>query len=287
MNKALRAELGRIALQLSWTDRQLLDFIARHPFLSKEDIALVFGWEPGWARQRRNRLIRLGLMRLVTPDEVGEEMAMRDLVEVTYMGLLLVAAHQGLSLAMAVRHNGLAGGGPDEPVGARESLVRYFVHTLGVNDVCLEWYRVAKRFVERGRNHEVLDWQNSAACSRKILRPDGYVLYQCGEQVVEAFMEYDRGKMSYRDHRDKFKIYAGYIERELYRRDYGGMPKILVITTNDVAMERIARAVRDVERLRGVDLPVRITTEGRIHDPGNPASLLGAIWRKPARSRDE
>lgn len=281
MNKELRAELGRIALQLSWTDRQLLDFVARHPFLSKEDLALVFQWEPAWARQRRNKLIRLDLMRLVTADEVGEEMAERDLVEVTYKGLLLVAAHQGLSLAMAVRYNGLAGGGSDEPIGARENLVRYFAHTLGVNAVCLGWYRVAQHSVERGSNDKVLDWQNSAACSRKILRPDGYIEYRHAGQPFGVFVEYDRGKMSYRDHRDKFRIYVGYIERRLYERDYQGMPKVLVITTNETAEARIARAVQSVVHGRGVEVPVLITCEGHIHDPHNPDSLLGPIWRTP------
>jgi hypothetical protein len=220
MNKALLAELGRIALNVSATDRRLLDFVGRHPFMSQEDLALVFGWETAWARQRRNRLIRLGLLRLVTADEVGEEMAARHLVELSYNGLVLVAAQQGLWLAQAVRYTGLTGGGSNEALGPRENLVRYYAHTLGVNAVCLEWYRTAHRSVERGSNDKVTQWDNSAACSRKILRPDSYVDYRHGDRIYGFFIKYDRGTMSYHDLCAKFAIYAGYMERELYQRDY-------------------------------------------------------------------
>ena len=94
-------------------------------------------------------------------------------------------------------------------------------------------------------------------------------------------MEYDRGKMSFRDHRDKFSIYAGYMERRLYERDYDGIPRVLVVTTNETAEGRLARAVQAVARWRGVEVPVLITCEGLVHDPRNPDSLLGPIWRTP------
>lgn len=281
MSKEVMAELGRIALEVSATDRELLDFVARHPFVSADNLALVFDWDRSWARRRCSRLVGLGLMRRMTPKEVGEKLAGRDLVELTYWGLAFAAAQQGLSLSAAVRYNGLAGGGPDDPIGARESLVRYVVHTLGVNAVCLEWYRVARLFAERGGDDEVVEWRNSAACSRKIMRPDGYIQYRHGEEMLSVFMEYDRGKMSYRDHCAKFRIYAGYIKNQLYKRDYGGMPRILVITTNDGAEARIGRAVLAVKDSTFVRLPVLTTTVARVRSPHNADSLLGRIWQAP------
>ena len=100
------------------------------------------------------------------------------------------------------------------------------------------------------------------------------------------FMEYDRGKMSYRDHCAKFRIYAGYIRKELYKRDYGGMPRILVMTTNDAAEARIGRAVLAVVASTFVPLPVLTTTSARARSPRNPDSLLGQIWRAPEQSVD-
>ena len=49
--------------------------------------------------------------------------------------LALLAAQEGLSLAAAVRANGLAGGGPERPAGARRALLRRLAHTVGADGV--------------------------------------------------------------------------------------------------------------------------------------------------------
>ncbi|MCC6176180.1 MAG: hypothetical protein IT305_12815, partial [Chloroflexi bacterium] len=122
--------LGRLALKVSPVERVLLDLVGRHPFLSAESLAAVLGWEARRLRERWTRLIQFGLVRLLDTHE-RDRSSPSDLTELTRAGLEFVAAQQGLSLARAVRFNGLAGGGPDHPTGIRRLLVRDLAHTLG------------------------------------------------------------------------------------------------------------------------------------------------------------
>jgi len=135
--------LGQVALTLSPAALSLLDLVACHPFLSREHLATVLGWEDERVRVRRNRLIARGLMRLVEADEAGKH-AMRELVEATVEGLELVATQRGLTLSVAVRELGLAGGGPDQPIGARRKLLQHLPHTLGADAVFVSLYVTAQ-----------------------------------------------------------------------------------------------------------------------------------------------
>lgn len=271
------AEVGQLAVDLTPTDRQVLGWLASHPFLTAEDLALVFDWDPRRARHLARRLLHRRLARLVTADEVGTALATPGRLEATVAGVMLAAADMGLSVSTAVRLTGLTGGGSEEPIGPRENLVRYFAHTVGVNTVCLDWYRACEAVTERGGEAWVSEWLTSAACSRKILRPDAYLLYQVKAYAYHAFLEYDRGTMSFRDLRAKFAIYRGYAERELYRRDYGSMPPICVITTTATAEARIARALASAD-VNGY-LTALITRQELIWAKGNGYGVFGPIWR--------
>ena len=59
------ASLGKLALEVSPVERVLLDLVGRHPFLTADSLAAVLGWETRRVRERRARLIRLGLVRLL------------------------------------------------------------------------------------------------------------------------------------------------------------------------------------------------------------------------------
>src|SRR5712692_9795255 len=111
--------LGRVAIGLSVADRTLLELVGRHPFLTPDRLATVLGWSREAVRRRRGRLLDQGLMRLLGPGELGKAAAGLELVELTAAGLTLVAAQQGLPLGAAIRANGLAGGGPERPLGTR------------------------------------------------------------------------------------------------------------------------------------------------------------------------
>lgn len=272
---------ARRVLELAAGDHALLDLVGRHPFLPVDGLAAVLGWTGEQARSRRDRLVARGLLRLVEPAEVGERVASGGLVELTTDGLELVAARQGLTPGAAIRHNGLVGGGPDRPRGPRRILLKHPDHTLGVDALFVGLYRAAARLAAAGRDVAVLEWRSAAACSRRRFRPDGYGMLRCGGRRCGFFLEYDRGTMRGRDYREKWAAYYEYRDSRRFERDYDGFPTVLVVTTENAAEERIARAARAAAVGRWPALRLLLTCEWRIHDPLNPNGLLGPIWREP------
>jgi hypothetical protein len=272
--------LGQLALGLAPADHTLLELIGRHPLLTVDGLGAALGWTRQWARWRRNRLIRDGLVRLLEPEEAGDAAAL-GLAELTADGLTLVTSRLGITLAAAVRHLGLAGGGPDQPIGQRRSLLRSLEHTLGVNAVFVSLHRTAHALAQAEGDDGLLEWRSAAACSRGRVRPDGYGVYRHRGEVYGFFLEYDRGTMSGRDYREKFAAYFDYRASGRFEQDYDGFPTILVVTTNPAAEERIARAIRSASLGWAAHLPVLLTCDWRINrDPANRYGLLGAIWRE-------
>jgi hypothetical protein len=104
--------------------------------------------------------MREELVRLRETAEAGAAAAL-GLTELTVEGLTLVAGRLGIPLAAAVRHLGLAGGGPERPIGQRHSLLRSLAHTLGVNAVFVGLYQTAHARVRAGgrRRQEVTKWR--------------------------------------------------------------------------------------------------------------------------------
>jgi hypothetical protein len=224
-------------------------------------------------------MIQLGFVRHVEPGETRAPTD-ADLIELTADGVELVAAQQGLSVAQAVRYNGLVGGGPQQEFGARHLLLRNLQHTLGADAVFVELYRRLGVATATSGGDAVLEWRNAAACSRRRARPDGYGMIRRHGETLGFFLEFDRGTMSARGYRSKWSGYYHYHESRAFERDYDGFPTILVVTTANAAEERIARSARAAFIGRATPLPLLLTCEWRIkHDPSNPDGLLGPIWR--------
>jgi hypothetical protein len=278
---------GTLALEVSPMERRLLDLVGRHPFLSGESLAVVLGWEVRRLRQRRARLIDLGLVWLVDASE-RKNSTDQDLTELTRTGLEVAADQQGLSLARAVRLNGLAGGGPNDPIGMRGLLVRDLEHTLGADAAIVGLYRLFAATGTARDGDAVLEWRSAAACSGRRVRPDGYSMIRRRSELYGFFLEYDRGTMSVRDYNAKWSGYYDYLESRAYERDYDGFPTILVVTTDRTAEERIARSVLAASVGRYPTLPILLTCGWRIDlDPSNPDGLLGRIWRDPYADSSE
>lgn len=277
--------LGRHALALSPSDRALLDFIGRHPFLTADDIAVVMCWTSTWARYQRKQLMELGLVRLLQADEVGEQASAMGLTELTMDGLALVAAEQGLSVAAAIRYNGLVGGGPERDMPVRRKLLQNLTHTLGVNAIFVGLYRTAQHRCAKGNKDGVGEWRSPAACSNRLIRPDGYAVYRYNGVPFGFFLEYDRGTMSMAKYYAKFAAYYTYMERGLFERDYEGMPTVLVVTTDVAAESRIVRAAREVSVGRETHLPLLVTCEWRLRDSRNTDGLLEPIWREACKNQ--
>jgi hypothetical protein len=237
----------------------------------------VLGWEARRLRERLARLIKYRLVRLLDDDERPGPLE-SDLAELTVDGLAIVAAHQGLSLPQAIRHNGLAGGGPEWEIGARRFLFRNLKHTLGADAVVVDVYRRLGTEDAATGGDAVLEWRNTAACSRRWVRPDGYAMIRRSGVLQGFFLEYDRGTMGYRDYGEKWSAYYEYRDGRDFERDYDGFPTILVVTTNNACEERIARSLRAASVGRSEPLPVLLTCEWRINsDPSNRDGLLGRI----------
>jgi hypothetical protein len=295
------AHLASVALQLSSSDRELLDLIGRHPFLSPWHLATPVGRSVRRLHQECKRLEAFGLTRVVRPEKVpapnrkpsvrkraipltrealtAEAIVRLELTELTRRGMELLAATWGIPAKAAQPINALAGGGPDDSFGPRGELIKHLAHTVEANGVCVDLIMDARRLVlESGR--VAITWRSAAACTRGTLRPDGYVMIECDGNAQGFFLEYDRGTESRRDYRRKLAAYHEYAADGRFWQDYEGFPSVLIVTMTDVAEHRIADAARAVAVGRDRRLPVLLTTEWRLRrDPRNPDGWFGPIWR--------
>lgn len=270
------AKLGIAAVRLGPEDHRLLDLIGHHPFLPLGAVARVLDWTSNQARDHLRHLIELRLAHLVEPREVNLGDDRVELTELTRDGLRLLASWKGLPLAQAVREEGLAGGGPTDPIGSRRKLLSTIQHTLGVDAIFVALVASARR-----RGGTIVDWKNAAECSRSRIRPDGYGLYCEDGESHGFFLEYDRGTMGERALLAKFSAYYDYRDTDRFRRDYVGFPSILVVAEDNAAEERVVRAARRAGVGRSPPLSLRVTARWRYAVGSmNKIGVLGPIWRE-------
>jgi len=282
--RTLAARLGRLALELTPSDVRMLDVVSRHPFLPLPGLAAALGWSTNRARRRRDDLIRRGLARLLPANT--SRGATLELAELTVKGLRFAAARLGFPLSVAVKMEGLTGGGPSQPIGSRQSLSKNLTHTLGANAVFTHLQSSAARTIKRGGDKrgddELVVWDGPGACSRGRVRPDGRGVYRRGGQLFYFFLEYDRGTSGIRPLLRKLNAYFEYLETGRFRQDYPCFPIVLVVTTSNAAEARFARAAWAASVGRYTRLPLLLTATWRIFDdPTNQDGLLGTIWREP------
>jgi hypothetical protein len=209
---------------------------------------------------------------------VGEatrgDQAERELLELTRSGLEVLAGQLGLLLGEAVRHHGLAGGGPADPIGARESLLKHLEHTLGADDVFASFARAAPSHPAGGA---LVEWRGAAACAHGRFRPDGYGLVHLGREQHGFFLEFDRGTMRADRLRAKFVAYYRYRSSRHAHDSFAGFPVLLIVTSKPGAERRLVRALRAADMGQDPRLSALLTTTGFLKSArGGP---LGAIWR--------
>jgi hypothetical protein len=227
----------------------------------------------------RNELVRRGLIRILAREEVPTVGSQGELLEATVRGLTILAASMGLSLSMAVRHHGLAGGGPVTPVGTRRALHAKMAHTVGADGVFVTIARSARA----QREGALLEWRNAAACAWGRMRPDGYGLLRLGRREYGFFLEFDRGTVHRRALRSKFAAYFRYRSTPMAVRDFDGFPITLVITSGPAGERRIVEAVRAVSGGAEIQFRVLVTTIGWLES--NPGALWQRIWFDPIHTR--
>ncbi|MCC6176052.1 MAG: replication-relaxation family protein [Chloroflexi bacterium] len=233
----------------------MLDVIGRHPVLPLHGLAIVLGWSTSRTRRRRDDLVLRGLARLLLANT--SRGAALELAELTVDGLRLAAARLGFPLSVVVEVEGLAGGGPAEPIGGRQSLVKNLTHTLGANAVFTHLCSSDGRSVARGGDDDLVLWDGPGACGRGRVRPDGHGLYRRGGELFHFFLEYDRGTSGVRPLMRKLNTYYEYLETGRFRRDYPYFPIVSVVTTSNAAEQRFARAAQVASIGRYTRLPGR------------------------------
>jgi hypothetical protein len=253
----------------------VIDLVGRHPFLSTENLAAMLGRDVQWARRKRSALVKGGMLRMVPAGEASRRaLTERGLLEVTRAGLEVLTGYLGLRLGEAVRRHGLAGGGPANPVGARESLFKHLEHTLGADDV---FASVARAAASHPGGGALVEWRGAAACALGWFRPDGYGLVRLGREHHGFFLEFDRGTMRADRLRAKFVAYYRYRFSRHARAAFAGFPVLLIVTTGPGAEMRLVRALRAADMGQDPRLSALLTTTGFLESVwGGP---LGAIWR--------
>src|SRR5712691_4405780 len=257
-------------------ERAVLDLVGRHPFLPTAVLGDVLGRDARWIARRRKALLHRGLLRSVTHAETHRSgLAPGDLLELTAAGLRTLATNLGLSLASAVSHHGLAGGGPDSPIGTRRILLAHRDHTVGADAV----FGVLARAARAQRDGALVEWRNAAACAHGRLRPDGYGVLRLGRREYGFFLEFDRGTVRPAALRAKFAAYHRYLVSARAARDFDGPPSILVVTAGPASEDRVVDAVLAAEVGQPRRLPLLLTTVDRLttaeHGP------FDCVWRIP------
>ena len=181
----------------------------------------------------------------------------------------------GHSPASAVSHHGLAGGGPESPIGTRRTLLAHLHHTVGGDTV----FGVLARAALAQRGGALVEWRNAAACAHGRLRPDGYGLLRLGQRDYGFFLEFDRGTVRPAPLRAKFAAFHRYLASARAARDFDGPPSILVVTAGPAAEDRVVDAVLAAEVGQPRRLPLLLTTVDLLttaeHGP------FDCVWRIP------
>lgn len=115
-----------------------------------------------------------------------------------------------------------------------------------------------------------------------VFRPDGYGCYRRHVSRFGFFLEFDRGTEKSREYAAKLETYYRYRDTGTARRDYIGFPVVLVVTTSELAEDRLAnQAYLAEQRHSGTPISLFLTTTSRIQ--AHRDGVLGTVWRGPGR----
>lgn len=206
----------------------------------------------------------------------------------TYAGLQLLAAGEGVPSVRYAEHSGVAVETSAKGRGGNRlrNLRRNFAHTLGVNAVFVRLSLDAQR-----AGHRRPYWWSESEATKQFehrdrkywIRPDSAGCYYLGEERRYFLLEYDRGTMRRRDYMRKLRGLAAYFVSGTATAQYGDGLTVLVVSETDDGERRFAQAVLAAEAEWKVSLPVLLTTRARID--GDRLGLLGPVWRTAAEQR--
>jgi hypothetical protein len=252
-------------------DEAIVDLLARHPLLSRDQLADLLGTSCARIRTLQVCLEGRGWLRQVENPQPSFRDA-HHLCELTLAGTREALRRLGLSSTHAAKHHGVLG----TESRMRRRMLRHVEHTLGVNQFFVDLVVAARRVTEAGGDDALVNWRSAAASARGGCRPDGFGCYQRGSERFGFFLEYDRGTERAREYAAKFDGYYRYRGSGAATRDYAGFPTLLIYSTTLRAEDELAhQAFLTAERHSGLALPVLLTTPVQVQ--ASPVGLLGPV----------
>ncbi|MGQ9573262.1 MAG: replication-relaxation family protein [Dehalococcoidia bacterium] len=274
--------LAAIALSTSTTQKELLEWVGHHPFLSAADLAVLAGLREAGTEQLLAGLARLGLVDFAV-GPVARESLPANRYFLTEAGLRLLAARDGVPHRRYGQHGVLAvGGNSTDGEGQRlAGLLRHFEHTVGVNNFVVALAGEAATWRARSQDHRLVHWL-SAAEAQEWFRwngrwwhvwPDARLLYRANGLELDVFLEWDRGTMRRRDYLEKFRAYGSFFASR--QADHLASCRLLVVTTTTEAESRISEVIQSAAGTAPALLVAHLTTAGRLERAG----ALSEVWR--------
>jgi DNA-binding MarR family transcriptional regulator len=269
------------ALSTSTTQKELLEWVGHHPFLTAADLAVLLGLQEEGTERLLAGLARLGLVDSA-PHPVNGDGSPVGRYFLTGDGLRLLAARDGVPHRRYGRRGALAvGGDAKDGEGQRlAGLQRHFEHTVGVNSFVVGLATEAAALRAR-QDHRLVHWLGAAEAQEWFpwegrwwhVWPDARLLYRADGREFDVFVEWDRATMRRRDYVEKFRAYGAFFAS----RQAGQLKRcrVLVVTTTPAAERRIAEVIETAPGTAPALLVAYLTTAGRLAHAG----ALGEEWR--------
>jgi len=141
----------------------------------------------------------------------------------------------------------------------------------------------ARELAARGNDDPLVEWRNEAACNRRDFRSDAYGIYSYDDQLYGFFAQVRPSRRGCPRLRRGVHCLLRILDHRRFRQDYDGFPTVLAVTTDNVAEERIAQAMRLAAIGRRPGLPVLLTCKWRIEGQRNPYACLDRSGASPTR----
>ncbi len=152
-------------------------------------------------------------------------------------------------------------------IGARDLWLK-FTHTRKADE--------AVALLASDAGVDVVAWRSAqAALQGKRFRPDGYLVLGVGRQGAGFFFEFDTGKASMADYRQKLGTIFDFFGRSHWRHRYQSPPGFLFVTEQQPAESRFWRATAEMVSAYGFPLPIFTTTMAQLKASG----VRSRIWR--------
>jgi hypothetical protein len=249
--------LAQIALNLQPLEKRILDEIAAHPLLTRDEIALLL--------QATRRRVQPGLTKM-TALKLIEAHDERYLIAPKGQKYLALAAGFGNAVQRYARARGWGKG--------FGSLMRHWVHTQEENKFFLHLAEIAQ---DHGHTLTWLSELESrlyyeAGQRRHSFLPDGRGTYIAGDARFEFALEIDRSGSPQKRFRGKLAEYEACIGSNVLRSEGIELLRVLVVTKSWERAESWRRAAQSVR----VQFPIFVTTFDRLYASGADACIW---WR--------